>query len=64
MNFTENKKDIIAISALLIIVSAITLLLLNMDGKAGVYYVRDVYFYLNSYTRAVSTHSYDYIPVF
>ena len=48
MNFKEHKKDIIAISALLIIVTTITLLLLNMDGKAGVYYVRDVYFYLNN----------------
>lgn len=48
MNFKEHKKDIIAISALLIIVTTITLLLLNIDGKAGVYYVRDVYFYLNN----------------
>lgn len=48
MNFKEHKKDIIAISSLLIIVTAITLLLLNIDGKAGVYYVRDVFFYLNN----------------
>ena len=48
MNFKEHKKDILAISALLIIVSAITLLLINLDGKIGVYYVRDVYFYLNN----------------
>ncbi len=48
MNFNEHKKDLIAISSLLIIVVAITLLLLNIDGKAGVYYVRDVFFYLNN----------------
>lgn len=48
MNFKEHKRDIIAISSLLIIVSVITLLLLNIDGKAGVYYVRDVFFYLNN----------------
>ena len=48
MNFKEHKKDIIAISSLLIIVTIITLLLLNIDGKAGVYYVRDVFFYLNN----------------
>lgn len=48
MNFKEHKKDIIAISALAIILVAITLLLLNIDGKAGVYYVRDVFFYLNN----------------
>ena len=48
MNLKEHKKDIIAISSLMIIVTAITLLLLNIDGKAGVYYVRDVYFYLNN----------------
>ena len=48
MNFNEHKKDIIAITALLIIVTTITLLLLNLDGKIGVYYVRDVYFYLNN----------------
>lgn len=48
MNFNEHKKDIIAISSLLIIIVAITLLLLNIDGKAGVYYVRDVFFYLNN----------------
>ena len=48
MNFKEHKKDIIAISSLLIIVGIITLLLLNIDGKAGVYYVRDVFFYLNN----------------
>ena len=48
MNFNEHKKDLIAISSLLIIVIAITLLLFNIDGKAGVYYVRDVFFYLNN----------------
>lgn len=48
MNMKEHKKDIIAISSLLIIVTAITLLLLNIDCKAGVYYVRDVFFYLNN----------------
>lgn len=48
MNFNEHKKDLIAISSLLIIVIAITLILLNIDGKAGVYYVRDVFFYLNN----------------
>ena len=48
MDFKEHKKDIIAISALLIIVTTITALLVNMDGKIGVYYVRDVYFYLNN----------------
>ena len=48
MNFEEHKKDIIAISSLLIIVTAITLLLLNIDLKVGVYYVRDVFFYLNN----------------
>lgn len=48
MNFKEHKKDLIAISSLMIIVIAITLLLLNIDGKAGVYYVRDVFFYLNN----------------
>lgn len=48
MNFKEHKKDLIAISSLLIIVGTITLLLLKIDGKAGVYYVRDVFFYLNN----------------
>ncbi len=48
MNLKEHKKDIIAISALLIIVTTITLLLLNIDCKVGVYYVRDVFFYLNN----------------
>lgn len=48
MNFKEHKKDLIAISSLLIIVVAITLILLNTDGKNGVYYVRDVFFYLNN----------------
>lgn len=48
MNFKEYKRDIIAISALIIILVIITLLLLNIDGKAGVYYVRDVFFYLNN----------------
>ncbi|MDO5859720.1 glycosyltransferase family 39 protein [Methanobrevibacter sp.] len=48
MNFKEHKRDIIAISSLLIIVTAITLLLLNIDLKVGVYYVRDVFFYLNN----------------
>ena len=48
MNLKEHKRDIIAISSLLIIVTAITLLLLNIDCKAGVYYVRDVFFYLNN----------------
>lgn len=48
MNFKEHKTDLIAISSLLIIIIAITLLLLNIDGKAGVYYVRDVFFYLNN----------------
>ena len=48
MNFKEHKNDIIAISSLLIIITIITLLLLNIDGKAGVYYVRDVFFYLNN----------------
>ncbi|WP_405290463.1 glycosyltransferase family 39 protein [Methanobrevibacter sp.] len=48
MNFNEHKKDLIAISSLLIIVIAITLILFNIDGKAGVYYVRDVFFYLNN----------------
>lgn len=48
MNFKEHKTDLIAISSLLIIVIAITLLLLNLDGKIGVYYVRDVFFYLNN----------------
>ena len=44
----ERKRDIIAISSLLLIVIVITLLLLNIDGKTGVYYVRDVFFYLNN----------------
>lgn len=48
MNFKEHKKDIIAISSLTLILVIITLLLLNIDGKAGVYYVRDVFFYLNN----------------
>lgn len=48
MNLKEHKRDIFAISSLLIIVTAITLLLLNIDCKAGVYYVRDVFFYLNN----------------
>ena len=48
MNLKEHKKDLIAISSLLIIVTAITLLLLNIDCKVGVYYVRDVFFYLNN----------------
>ena len=48
MNFKEHKKDLIAISSLLVIVIAITFILLNTDGKAGVYYVRDVFFYLNN----------------
>lgn len=48
MNLQEHKRDLIAISSLLAIVIAITLLLLNIDGKVGVYYVRDVFFYLNN----------------
>lgn len=48
MNVKEHKKDIIAVSALLVIATAITLLLLNIDCKVGVYYVRDVFFYLNN----------------
>ena len=48
MNVKEHKKDIIAVSSLLIIATAITLLLLNIDCKVGVYYVRDVFFYLNN----------------
>ena len=48
MNLKEHKKDIIAISSLTLILVIITLLLLNIDGKAGVYYVRDVFFYLNN----------------
>lgn len=48
MNLKDYKKDIIAISSLIIILVIITLLLLNIDGKAGVYYVRDVFFYLNN----------------
>ena len=48
MDFKQHKNDIIAISALTVILISITLLLLNIDGKAGVYYVRDVFFYLNN----------------
>lgn len=48
MNLQEHKRDLIAISSLLTIVIVITLLLLNIDGKVGVYYVRDVFFYLNN----------------
>ena len=48
MNFKEHKKDIIAIISILAITLTITLLLLKIDGKAGVYYVRDVFFYLNN----------------
>ena len=48
MNVKEHKKDLLAVSSLLIIVTAITLLLLNIDCKVGVYYVRDVFFYLNN----------------
>lgn len=48
MNLENRKKDIIAISSLVIILGIVTLLLLNIDGKAGVYYVRDVFFYLNN----------------
>ncbi len=48
MNIQEHKRDLIAISSLLAIVIVITLLLLNIDGKVGVYYVRDVFFYLNN----------------
>ncbi|WP_407376376.1 glycosyltransferase family 39 protein, partial [Methanobrevibacter sp.] len=48
MNFNEHKKDIIALSSLTIILLAIIVLLLNIDLKAGVYYVRDVFFYLNN----------------
>ena len=48
MNLKNYKKDIIAVSSLIIILVIITLLLLNIDGKAGVYYVRDVFFYLNN----------------
>ena len=48
MNFKDHKRDILAISSILVIVTAITLLLLNIDLKVGVYYVRDVFFYLNN----------------
>lgn len=48
MNLKEHKRDLIAITSLLAIVIAITLLLLNIDLKVGVYYVRDVFFYLNN----------------
>lgn len=48
MNLKDYKKDILGISSVIIILVIITLLLLNIDGKAGVYYVRDVFFYLNN----------------
>lgn len=48
MNFKNHKRDIIAISSLIIVLIAIVALLLNIDLKAGVYYVRDVFFYLNN----------------
>ncbi len=48
MDFKQYKNDLAAISVLTVILVIITLLLLNIDGKAGVYYVRDVFFYLNN----------------
>lgn len=48
MNFKEHKRDIIAIASLTVILIAIMALLLNIDLNAGVYYVRDVFFYLNN----------------
>lgn len=48
MNLQNHKKDIIALTSLIVILVAITLMLLEIDGKAGVYYVRDVFFYLNN----------------
>ena len=48
MNLKDNRNDMLAVCALAAILIIITLLLLNIDGKAGVYYVRDVFFYLNN----------------
>ena len=48
MDLKQHKNDIIAISTLTLILVIITLLLVNIDGRAGVYYVRDVFFYLNN----------------
>lgn len=44
----DNKKDLIAIGTLLIILSTITYFLLSIDMKIGAYYVRDVFSYLNN----------------
>lgn len=42
------KNDIIAISALISLILIITYLLLNIDLNIGVYYIRDVFGYLNN----------------
>ncbi|AGN16218.1 glycosyltransferase family 39 protein [Methanobrevibacter sp. AbM4] len=48
MEFTEYKKDIISIILLLTISATILYTLLNIDMKMGVYYIHDVYSYLNN----------------
>jgi len=61
MNIKAYKKDIITLSILTVAILLITWLLLNVDLKIGVYYIRDVYGYLNNalffagYDSGVST---------
>ena len=48
MNFKDNKMDIISIILILIISTSILTYLLSIDMKIGVYYIHDVYSYLNN----------------
>jgi len=48
MNLKAYKKDIITLTILTASILLITWLLLNVDWKIGVYYIRDVYGYLNN----------------
>lgn len=46
--YSNNKKDILSLSFLTIFMLILTTLLLNIDIKIGVYYIRDVFGYLNT----------------
>lgn len=48
MEYEKHKSDIISIILLIAISSTILYILLNIDMKMGVYYIHDVYSYLNN----------------
>lgn len=59
MDYNKYKKDIINIGLILVISSLILSYLLSIDMKLGVYYIHDVYSYLNNglYFAGLSTSS-------